>query len=46
MISVPFEPEKVEFRVLIPGIPLPDKSPKECGQGHNRHFPTSPHISN
>ena len=31
MISVPFELEYVEFEVLVPGIPLPEKSQKECG---------------
>ena len=31
MISVPFELEWVEFRILIPGISLPEKSEKECG---------------
>ena len=31
MISVPYELEKVEFGILIPGIPLPEKSQKECG---------------
>ena len=31
MISVPFELEQVEFGMLIPGIPLPEKSQKECG---------------
>ena len=30
MISVPFEVEYVEFGMLIPGIPLPEKSQKEC----------------
>ena len=30
MISVPFELEYVELGVLIPGIPLPEKSQKEC----------------
>ena len=31
MIFVPFELEEVEFRILIPGIPLLEKSQKECG---------------
>ena len=31
MISVPFELEQVEFGMLIPGIPLPEKSKKEHG---------------
>ena len=31
MIFVPFELEQVEFRILIPGIPLPEKSQKESG---------------
>ena len=31
MISVPFEQEGVEFGLLIPGNPLPEKSQKECG---------------
>ena len=31
MISVPFELEQVEFGMLIPSIPLPEKSQKECG---------------
>ena len=31
MISVPFELEWVEFGMLIPGIPLPEKFQKECG---------------
>ena len=31
MISVPFELEQVEFEMRIPGIPLPEKSRKECG---------------
>ena len=31
MISVPFELEYVEFGMLTPGIPLPEKSQKECG---------------
>ena len=30
-ISAPFELEKVEFGILVPGIPLPEKSQKECG---------------
>ena len=30
MISVPFELEEVEFGMLIPGLPLPKKSQKEC----------------
>ena len=30
MISVPFELEQAEFGILIPGIPLPEKSQKEC----------------
>ena len=30
MISVPFELEYVEFGMPIPGIPLPEKSQKEC----------------
>ena len=30
MISVPFELEQVELEILIPGIPLPEKSQKEC----------------
>ena len=29
MVSVPFEQEQVEFGVLIPRIPLPEKSQKE-----------------
>ena len=33
MISVPFELEQVEFGILIPGIPLPEKSQKEWGPG-------------
>ena len=31
MITVPFEPEEAEFGILIPGIPLPEESQKECG---------------
>ena len=31
MVSVPFELEYVKFEVLIPGIPLPEMSQKECG---------------
>ena len=31
MISVTFELEQVELEILIPGIPLPEKSQKECG---------------
>ena len=31
MVFVPFELEKMEFGILIPGIPLPEKSQKECG---------------
>ena len=31
MISVPFEVEYMKFGILIPGIPLPEKSQKECG---------------
>ena len=31
MISVPFELEEVEFGILIPAIPLPEKSQKEYG---------------
>ena len=31
MISVPFELEQVEFGILIPGIPYPERSQKECG---------------
>ena len=30
MISVPFELEEIEFGILIPLIPLPEKSQKEC----------------
>ena len=30
MISVPFEMEQVEVGMLIPVIPLPEKSQKEC----------------
>ena len=30
MISVTFELEQAEFGILIPGIPLPEKSQKEC----------------
>ena len=30
MISVPFELEYVEFGMLIPVIPLPEKFQKEC----------------
>ena len=30
MISVPFELEQVELGMLIPSIPLPEKSQKEC----------------
>ena len=30
MISVSFELEWVEFGTLTPGIPLPEKSEKEC----------------
>ena len=30
MISVPFELEQVEFGMLIPVIPLPEKFQKEC----------------
>ena len=30
-ISVPFEVEQVEFGMLIPGIPLPEKPQNECG---------------
>ena len=35
MISVPFELEQVEFGILIPAIPLPEKSQKECGLNLN-----------
>ena len=31
MISVPFELEQLEFGILIPSIPLPEKSQIECG---------------
>ena len=31
MISVLFELEQMEFGILIPAIPLPEKSQKECG---------------
>ena len=31
MISVPFDLGLVEFGIYIPGIPLPEKSQKECG---------------
>ena len=31
MIFVSFELEHVEFGTLIVGIPLPEKSQKECG---------------
>ena len=34
MISAPFELEQAEFRILIPGIPLPEKSQKECNLLH------------
>ena len=30
MISVPFELERVEFRMLIPGILLPEKSQRNA----------------
>ena len=30
MLSVPFELEQVEFGILIPAIPLPEKFEKEC----------------
>ena len=30
MLSVPFELEQVEFGILIPAIPLPEKSQNEC----------------
>ena len=30
MISAPFELEQVEIGIFIPGIPLPEKSQKEC----------------
>ena len=30
MISVPFELEKVEFGILIPSIPLPEKSQRNA----------------
>ena len=30
MLSVPFELELVEFGILIPAIPLPEMSQKEC----------------
>ena len=33
MTSVPFELEQAEFRILIPVIPLPEMSQKECSQG-------------
>ena len=33
MISVPFEMEQVEVGMLIPVIPLPEKSQKECSLG-------------
>ena len=29
-ISVSFELEQVEFGILIPAIPIPEKSQKEC----------------
>ena len=29
MISVPFKLEQVEFGIIIPGIPLPEKSQKD-----------------
>ena len=32
-ISVLFELEQAEFGILIPGIPLPEISQKECGLG-------------
>ena len=35
MFSVPFELEWVEFEIFIPGIPLPEKSQKECGLSFN-----------
>ena len=35
MISFLFELEYVEFRILIPGIPLPVESQKECGLTHS-----------
>ena len=31
LISIPFELEKVEFRIPTPDIPVPEKSQKECG---------------
>ena len=30
MISVPFELEQVEFGILIPAIPLPEKSQRNA----------------
>ena len=42
MISVPFELDKVEFGILIPGSPLPEKSQKECGLRKNIWNTVSP----
>ena len=35
MIFVPFELEYVEFGILTPGIPVPEKSQKEWGLSKN-----------
>ena len=46
MISVPFELEWVEFGILIPAIPLPEKSQKECGlrlEFYFHHLVIKPH---
>ena len=29
----------MEFGILIPAIPLPEKSQKECGPSDNRNYP-------
>ena len=38
MISVPFELEQTEFGMLIPGVPLPEKSPKEYSLRRMTHI--------
>ena len=44
MVSVPLELEQTEFGILIPGIPLPEKSQKECAL-NLRTYGTTPAIS-
>ena len=44
MMSVPFELGYVELEMVILGIPLPEKSQKECGLNLQKRFPLGEQI--